>query len=146
MSPVRTPPFRSLVDIQREITDIFDDVLLRGGEVIRAGLHRWSPRVDIYEEGSNLVLRAELPGMKREDIDIHVHGNVLTLRGERKREEEVKEEHYHRSERYFGSFSRSFTLPQHVDAERIEASYNDGVLTVTLPKTEESEPKKVEVR
>ncbi len=146
MTLERWTPFRSLMDIQKEITHLFDDVFsgTEGGR--GTDLMRWSPRVDIYEEEGNIVLKAELPGVKKSDIDIEVEDNMLTLRGERRRQEKVVEENYHRTDRQFGAFTRSFTLPKHVDVDKISAHYEDGVLTVTLPKTEEARPKKVAVK
>jgi HSP20 family protein len=111
------------------------------------GLSRsWVPPVDIYEtEQHEIVLEAELPGMKREDIDITFDNNVLTLKGERKIEHEIARDRFQRMERFEGSFSRSFTLPPTIDAANISASYKDGVLTVRLPQREESKPKQIAV-
>ena len=106
----------------------------------------WAPPVDIYEQGDNLILKAELPGLKNGDIDIRVENNLLTLRGQRKREQEVKEDGYLRTERSFGSFSRSFTLPATVAVDKISAGYQDGILTVTLPKAEEAKPKQIQIK
>ena len=109
-------------------------------------LGNWSPAVDIYDKGGEVVIHAELPGMKKEDIDIRVENNVLTIRGKRERKEEVKEEGYFRSERAYGSFSRSFSLPTTVDVKKIAAEYKDGVLTLSLPKAEEAKPRQIEVK
>ena len=106
----------------------------------------WMPPVDIYQTGDHeLVLKAELPDMSREDIDITVENFVLTIRGEKKLASEVKEEQYHHIERRYGSFSRSFSLPQTVDAARVAADYKDGVLTVRLPLREEARPRQIKV-
>lgn len=106
----------------------------------------WMPAVDIYETPEHeVVIKADLPDMKREDVGVTVENNVLTLKGERKLEQEVRREHFHRIERRHGSFSRSFTLPSTVDASRISASYKDGVLTVRLPQREEAKPKQIAV-
>ena len=105
----------------------------------------WAPQCDIYEDGESIVVKAELPGVDRNDIDVQVENNILTLRGERKREREVKTENVYRTERSFGIFSRSFTLPVTVDTEHIKAEYKDGVLHLTLPKVEEAKPRKVKV-
>jgi len=106
----------------------------------------WVPAVDIYEsETHEVVIKAELPDVKKEDIGVTVENNVLTLTGERKQEESVKQEQFQRVERRFGSFSRSFTLPATVDASQIAASYKDGVLTVRLPRREEAKPKQITV-
>ena len=106
----------------------------------------WTPALDIYEDKDKYVAKGELPGMKKEDIDVSLDGNTLTISGERKREEEKKEGDTYRSERYFGRFQRTVTLPAAVDANKIQALYKDGVLTVTVPKTEEAKPKQIEVK
>jgi len=108
----------------------------------------WTPAIDIYETGEAIVLKAELPGVKRDDIDIQVHDNMLILKGERKFEKEVKEENYLRVERSYGAFHRSFTLPALVQQDKIKAVLKDGVLELTLPKAEEAKvkPIKVEVK
>ena len=105
----------------------------------------WSPAVDIVETDDQVVLKAELPDMKREDIGITFEKSTLTIRGERKLDETVKRENYQRLERFYGQFSRSFTLPATIDASRITASYKDGVLTIRLPQREEAKPKQIEV-
>jgi len=117
--------------------DPFADLLTNG---------RWVPAVDIYEsENHEVVIKAELPDVKKEDIGVTVENNVLTLTGERKQEESVKREQFQRVERRFGSFSRSFSLPATVNASQIAASYKDGVLTVRLPRREEAKPKQITV-
>ncbi len=108
-------------------------------------LGHWSPSVDIYEKGDDVMLQAELPGVKKEDIDIRVENNVLTVRGKRERSEEVKENGYVRTERYYGNFSRSFSLPSTVDSAKISAGYKEGVLSLVLPMAEEAKPKQIEV-
>ena len=106
----------------------------------------WVPAVDIYEtDAHEVVIRAELPDMKKEDIGVTFENNVLTLTGERKQDQSVRREQYQRVERRFGSFSRSFTLPASVDASRIAATYKDGVLTIRLPRREEAMPKQISV-
>jgi len=106
----------------------------------------WTPALDIYEDKDKYVAKAELPGMRKEDIDVSLEGDTLTISGERKQEEEKKEGDTYRSERYFGRFQRTVTLPAAVDANKIQAIYKDGVLTVTVPKTEEAKPKQIEVK
>ena len=106
----------------------------------------WTPAVDITEDKDKYVVRAELPGMRKEDISVSLDGNTLTISGERKQEEEKKERESYRSERFFGRFQRSVTLPAQVQANKIEANYKDGVLTVTLPKSEEAKRKQIEVK
>jgi HSP20 family protein len=105
----------------------------------------WAPTVDIYEHDNTIVLKAEIPGVDPKDVDIRVENNTLTLRGERKVDQEVKHDNYHRVERAYGQFSRSFTLPNTVDTEKIQAEYKDGVLKVALPKREEAKPKRIQV-
>jgi HSP20 family protein len=106
----------------------------------------WSPSVDISENKENLVLEAELPGMKREDFEISIENNVITLKGERKFEKRSDDENYHRVERSYGSFTRSFTLPQNVTADGANAEFKDGILRVTLPKREETKARKIEIK
>jgi len=105
----------------------------------------WMPAVDVLEKDDKFVVKAELPGMKEEDINVSVVGDTLTIKGEKKTETEVKEEDYYRCERAYGSFYRSIPLPSTVDSAKIEASYEDGVLEVTLPKAPEVKPKKIAV-
>ena len=105
----------------------------------------WAPPVDIYENGDNLVLKAELPGVNPEEVEIRVEDNTLYLKGERKFEKEVKEQNYHRVERSYGTFTRSFSLPNSVDADKVTANYKDGVLTLTMPKKEEAKPKTIKI-
>lgn len=105
----------------------------------------WSPALDVFDDKDNLVVKAELPGLKKEEIELSLHDGVLTISGERKRESEKKEGESFRSERYFGKFQRSVTLPTAVDANKVNAAYKDGVLTVELPKAEEAKPKQIAV-
>jgi HSP20 family protein len=101
--------------------------------------------VDIYENGDSLVLKAELPGINPDDVEIRVEDNTLYLKGERKFEKEVKEQNYHRVERSYGTFTRTFSLPNSVDADKVAANYKDGVLTLTMPKKEEAKPKTIKI-
>ncbi|MDD5555843.1 MAG: Hsp20/alpha crystallin family protein [bacterium] len=105
----------------------------------------WSPALDIYEDKESIVVKADLPGMKEEDVDISIQGNTLTLRGERKQESEVKEKDFYRCERYYGSFQRCLELPFPVDQGKVKASYKGGVLEVRLPKAEEAKEKKIRI-
>ncbi len=109
-------------------------------------LAAWAPPCDIFETDKELVLKVELPEVKKEEVDVTLENNVLTLRGERKFEERTERENYHRVERHYGEFMRSFTLPAFVDATKINAEFKDGVLTVTLPKHEEARPKQINVK
>ena len=108
-------------------------------------LGSWNPSVDIYDKGSAVVIHAELPGMKKEDIEVHVENNVLTIRGNKERKEEVKEDGYFRTERTYGTFSRSFSLPTTVDVSKIVAEYKEGILTLSLPKEEQAKPRQIAV-
>ena len=148
MPMVRWEPIHNLVSIQDRMNRIFDDAFRgqRGATEDDWALGgKWAPAVDIFEQGDDIVLKAELPGINADDVDIRVENNVLTLRGERKFESDVKRESCHRVERAYGSFSRSFTLPNVVDTEKIKADYTDGVLQVTLPQKEEAKPKQIEI-
>ena len=109
-------------------------------------LTTWVPPCDIYETEKEIVLKAELPGLKKEDVFVSLENNVLTIRGERRFEEEVKRENFHRVERSYGEFLRSFTLPTFIDANKILAEFKDGLLWVFLPKREEAKPKQIEVK
>jgi HSP20 family protein len=149
MAIVRWEPFRDLVSVQDRMNRIFEDAF-RG--TARAGTEEdwalggaWAPAVDIYEQEGNIVLKAELPGIDPKDVQVGVENNVLTLRGERKFESEVKREQYHRVERAYGTFTRSFTLPNVVDNEKIKAEFKDGLLRVVLPKREEAKPKQISI-
>lgn len=145
MAIVRWDPVRQLATAEIErLNRMFDDLW---GRDLESG--RWLPPVDIFETDTHdVVIRAELPGMQREDIDLRVENNTLTIKGERRQERTVNKEQYHRAELAYGTFSRSFSLPSTVDTEKVRAEYKDGILTVTLPLREESKPKqiKVEVR
>ena len=107
--------------------------------------NRWAPPVDIYETDDAVVIKAELPDMKREDIDVVVENGTLTLSGERKLDEQIDEDSFHRIERRYGAFSRSFTLPDRVDADRVSAEYHNGVLIIRLPLRPESRPRQIQV-
>jgi len=149
MAIVRWEPFRNLMTAQDRMNRIFEDAFRgvghTGGEEDWALGGAWAPAVDIYEHEGNLVLKAELPGIDPKDVDVRVENNVLTLQGERKFESEVKREEYHRVERAYGTFSRSFTLPNVVDTDKIKAEFKDGLLRVVLPKREEAKPKQISI-
>ena len=145
MAVIRWTPFRELATMQDRVNRLFEDVMKsphRSEETLNAN---WAPAVDIYETDKEIVMKAELPEMEEKDIDIKVEDNVLTLSGERRLEKEVKEESYHRVERSYGVFHRSFALPQTIDRDRIKAAYKDGVLRVSLPKKEETKPKQIKI-
>jgi HSP20 family protein len=149
MAIVRWEPFRDMLTLQDRMNRLFDESFrtARGGgaEEDWALGGSWAPLVDIYEREGNIVLKAELPGVDPKDVDIRVENNVLTLRGERKFDDEVKRDNYHRVERAYGAFSRSFTLPNVVDTGDIKAEYRDGVLSVTLPKRAEAKPRQISI-
>jgi HSP20 family protein len=111
-----------------------------------SALMSWTPAVDIAEHDNEYLVRVELPGVNKDDVKITIESNILTVRGEKKQEKETKKENFHRVERSYGSFQRSFTLPTTVTNEKIDASYKDGVLSITLPKAEEAKPKQIEVK
>jgi HSP20 family protein len=145
MAMVRFDPFRDLAVLQDRMNRMFneaynprpsDDLMSRG---------TWTPAVDIYEVDGGLVLKAELPDMRREDIDVSVENNTLTIRGERKLDNEIKQENFHRIERAYGSFSRSFSLPNTVDATKIGAEYKNGVLSIKLPVREEAKARQIQI-
>lgn len=136
---------RELATMQDRMNRIWTSVYDRGHEEV-TGRGQWLPPVDIFEtQAREIVLRADLPGLRREDIDLTVENNTLTLRGERRSDEAVADDRYHRVERQTGVFQRSFTLPNTVDAARVKAEYRDGVLTVTLPLRDEARPRQIEV-
>ena len=140
-----TDPFREFAHLQDRINRVFTDTYGRTEEGLMTS-GNWAPPVDIYQNGDHeVVLKAELPDMKREDIEITVDNGTLTLKGEKKLSSEVKEEHYHRIERHYGTFSRSFSLPRTVDAAKVAAEYKNGVLTVRLPLREDAKPRQIKV-
>jgi HSP20 family protein len=146
MAIVRWNPVRDALGLQNEMNFLFGDffgVDKRGDET---NFIRWAPRVDIVEVNGTYELTADLPGLKKDDIKIEIHDNVLTLRGEKKLEEEKKDKNYRLCERYFGEFVRTFTLPENVNKDGIEAEFKDGVLTVAIPKVEKAKPKQIEVK
>ncbi len=145
MAIVRYDPFRDLRSLQEEVNRLFSTNLNRSFDDEGIGRGAWAPSVDIYENKDQLVLEAELPGMKQEDFDLSIENNVITLRGERKFEKTDDSDNYHRVERSYGSFTRSFTLPQTVNAEDARAEYVNGVLRVTLPKREETKSRRIEI-
>jgi HSP20 family protein len=144
MAITRFDPFRDFATLQDRMNRLFGNVYLRDEDVTGSG--NWVPPVDIYEtEGRDLVIKAELPDMTREDIEVTVEHNTLTLRGTKKLPADVKEEQFRRVERSYGTFSRSFTLPTTVDSSKVGAEYRNGVLTVKLPFREEAKPRTINV-
>ncbi len=154
MAIIRWNPARELdrwssdfFGVQREINRLFDE-FLRGGTQADGDLavSYWTPAVDIAEHDDEYLVKVELPGVKKENVKITLESNILTIRGEKKQEKEEKEKNFHRVERAYGSFQRSFTLPTTVKSEKIDALYNDGILTIHLPKEEQAKPKQIEVK
>jgi HSP20 family protein len=145
MNLVTYDPFRELRSLQDEVNRLFTSSFNRGGdnEMMRGA---WSPSVDIYENKDTIVLEAELPGMSPEDVNISIENNVLTLHGERRFEKKDEQDNFHRVERSYGSFTRSFTLPPTVSSENAEATFENGVLRLTLAKREEAKPRRIEVK
>ena len=145
MAIIRWAPFREMAAVQERMNQLFNDVYGRQSDDLMAR-GAWVPPVDIYENGNHeLVIKAELPAMTRDEIDVTVEHDTLTLGGEKKFEQDVKDEQYHRVERSYGSFSRSFALPTTVDVGKISAEYKDGVLTIKLPFREQAKPKQIKV-
>jgi HSP20 family protein len=138
-------PFRDFAQLQDRINRVFADASGRSDEGLMTS-GAWVPPVDIFQNGTHeVVIKAELPDMKREDIDITVDSGTLTIKGEKRLQNDVKEEQFHRIERRYGTFSRTFSLPPTVDATKVAADYKDGVLTVRLPVREEAKPRQIKV-
>jgi HSP20 family protein len=142
MTLVRWDPLQELVSWSNRLNRTLNDPSSPRTE---DAFGAWAPPVDIFEKDQNLVIRAEVPGVNKNDIDIRIENGVLTLRGERKQETEFNEQNAYRLERIYGTFTRSFSLPTTVDAARISAVYKDGVLELTIPKLEAAKPKKIEI-
>ena len=145
-SPVLSswPTFGRLSDLRDEIDRLFDAPLSQLGNTASV-FGGWTPAVDVFEDKNNVTVKAELAGMKKEDIEVTLHDGTLSIAGERKTEKKVEEAGLYRSERFFGRFQRAVTLPSPVDGSKVKAEYKDGILTVTLPKTEEAKPKQIDV-
>ena len=142
--PATWPRFGRLTSLRDEIDRLFEsplEELARTSQVLSG----WTPALDLYEDKDSFVVKAELPGMKREDIEVSLHEGSLSISGERKGEEKHAGADMYRTERFFGRFQRTVALPTPVAADKVQAAYKDGVLTITLPKTEEAKPKQIEV-
>ena len=139
------PSLGPLTTLQDELGRLFDNPL---SELVRSSQlwNGWTPAFDIHEDKDRVIVKADLPGLKREDIDVSLHDGVLTVSGERKAAKETENTTVHRAERFFGTFQHSVALPAPVAADKIEALYKDGILTITLPKTEEAKPKRIDVK
>jgi len=135
-------PFRDMLSLRADMDRLFKSLF---GEVPEEREGFWAPVMDIEEDNDNIMVKAEIPGMKKEDIKVSVRNNVLMISGERKQEKEIKNKTYHRIERYYGKFSRTIALPSEVETDKIKASYKDGVLMVILPKPESKKPQQIDV-
>jgi HSP20 family protein len=144
MNLVTYDPFRELRGLQDEVNRVFNAGFNRGDNEMMRGA--WSPSVDIYENKDSIVLEAELPGMRPEDVNIAIENNVLTIHGERKFEKKDDKDNFHRVERSYGSFTRSFTLPPTVSAENVDAEFENGMLRLTMAKREEAKPRRIEIK
>ena len=145
MAVVKWDPLRDLLSIQDRMNRLFEQTLSRSRVEEGIAASTWSPAVDIYETPDTIVMKAELPGLSREDIEIHVRDNTLTLKGERRFAKDVQQENYLRIERVYGAFQRNFTLPATIQQDKIRAVFRDGVLELTLPKAEAAKPKKIAI-
>lgn len=150
MNMIKYDPFRELRTLQDEMNRLFSTNLWRGAGPLAGeedfARTAWTPRVDIFETTDNLVLEAELPGMKPEDVDVSIENNTITLKGERNFEKKEENENYHRVERSYGSFTRSFTLPRNVISDEAKAEFKNGILQINLPKREEEKARKIEIK
>ncbi len=144
MALIKWDPFREIEDMFDRYTRAVGWPRSGGQEVMTAG--DWSPRVDIVENDNEFVIKAEIPEVKKEDVKVTVDNGVLTISGERKQEKEEKGKKFHRVERYYGSFTRSFTLPEAIDDTKIKAGFKDGMLNLEIPKTAKAKPKAIEVK
>ncbi len=146
MTIVKWDPFRNVAALQDRINRIFDESFSRTADVDDdISMSAWKPSVDIYETDEAIILKAELPGIKKEDVSVEIKDNVLTLRGERVEDKEIKEGSYFRKERCFGTFSRAFNLQHRVQPDKIKAKFKDGILVIEIPKPEEEKPKQITV-
>ena len=149
MTLIKWGPFDDLLTIQEKMNKLFEDTLIRSGGFgsdEEFSITSWMPPVDIYETGDSIILKAELPEISREDVEINVDNNVLTLSGSREMEKNTEKENFHRVERSYGSFKRSFTLPSTIDQDNIDASFENGVLMITMAKKDESKPRQIEIK
>jgi HSP20 family protein len=146
MNLVRWNPFREMDSFHDRMNRFFGEGFFPSEKMVSEwNLADWKPAVDVYEEDNAIVIKAELPGIDKKDIEVELNDGVLTLKGERNYENEVKEDNYYRKERAYGKFHRAFTLPEGLDPEKVEAAFKDGVLKVTVPKPEEKQSRKISV-
>ncbi len=146
MQLVKFSPVRDMFSFRNRINHMFDDVFYPiNRDEVELSMGSWNPVVDVYDNDDSIVIKAELPGIDKEGIEIDVKDRVLTLKGERSSESEVKDDNYYRRERSFGKFERAFTLPADVDPDKIKADYKDGVLKIDIPKPEEKKPRQITI-
>ena len=145
MAIVRWEPFRDFVTAQRDLDRLFREAFSGQLSETELSTRAWAPPVDIYETENDIVLKAELPGVDPKDVEVRIEDNNLYLKGERRFEKEVKEQNYHRVERSYGTFARSFSLPNSISADKVKAEFKDGLLTLTMPKREEAKPKTIKI-
>jgi HSP20 family protein len=145
MAMMRWDPFRELGLLQDRMNRLFEDAGRGWRADEPSATTSWSPAVDIYETEGEIIVQAELPGVERNDITLNLENNVLTLKGERRFEKETKQENYHRIERSYGTFSRTFSIPAIVNDEKIRADYKDGILKIALPKKDQVKPKQIKI-
>ena len=146
MAITKFDPFRDLISLQERMNKLFEDSLSKSrtfDEGMAAGA--WAPSVDIYETSEKIVIKVDLPGMSQEEVELRIEDNTLTVKGDRQLEKNTKREDYHRIERSYGAFSRSFTLPNTIDVDNIKAQHKNGVLEIVLPKKEDTKPKKIKI-
>jgi HSP20 family protein len=146
MDLIQWNPLREMVSLRERMNRLFDDSWFRTdgyGDDVAMGM--WSPAVDMFEKDDHLVIKAELPGMEKKDINLDLKDGVLTLRGERKHENQVQDENFYRREMSYGKFVRTFSLPSDVDSEKIKAEFQNGLLTIEVPKPEQHKPKQITV-
>ena len=145
MAIIRWDPFRDLITIREKMNRLFEEAVSSRGEEKDLVSSSWTPHVDIYETEHELVLSAEDPGINEKDIEIKLEDNTLTLKGDRNFEKETKEENYHRIERAYGSFYRSFSLPPYIDQDNVHAEHQNGVLKIVMSKKPELKPRQVKI-
>lgn len=146
MDLVRWNPWKEMSTLQNRINSLFNEPFFRSsGEDAELRLGAWYPAVDMFDEEDKIVIKAELPGMDKKDVSVDIKDRVLTLSGERKYDNEVKEENYYRRERSYGKFKRAFNLPADTDSAKIKANFSDGVLKIEIPKPEEQKPKQITI-
>jgi len=146
MAIIRWDPFRNVATLQDRINRLFEDSFPRSGDIDEdISMCEWKPSVDIYETEEGIVIKAELPGVNKEDVSVEVKNNILTLKGERFVDKEIDEDKYYRRERCFGTFHRTFTLQDTVLPDKIKAKFRNGVLEIEVPKPEEEKPRQISV-